>query len=94
MSGATLGKTWQRIRAELYTPEEISAVEARAEMMSALIKARKARGLTQKKLSELTGVRQPVISRLERGDTAPQIDTLIRLAAAMGMKMQVVSSET
>ncbi len=90
MAEATLGKTWQEVRKELYTPEEIAASNARVEMMIALNKARKEKGLTQKELSEMTGVRQSAISRLENGNTPNQIDTLIRLFAAMNMKMQVV----
>ena len=90
MAEATLGKTWQEVRKELYTPEEIAASNARGEMMIALNKARKEKGLTQKELSEMTGVRQSAISRLENGNTPNQIDTLVRLFAAMNMKMQVV----
>ena len=90
MTGATLGKTWQEVRKELYTPEEIVASDARVKLAIALSKARKAQGLTQKELSEKTGIRQPVISRLEHGDTSTQIDSLIKLATAMNMEMQVV----
>ena len=90
MAGATLGKTWRDVQKELYSPEEIAASDARVKLAIALSKARKAQGLTQKELSEKTGIRQAVISRLEHGDTATQIDTLIRLFAAMNMKMQVV----
>lgn len=90
MAGATLGKTWREVQRELFTPEEIAASDARVQLSIEMSKARKARGLTQKKLSEITGIRQPVISRIEQGDTATQIDTLIRLAAAMNMKMAVV----
>ena len=93
MAGATLGKTWQDVRKELYTPEEIAASDARVKLAIALSKARKAKGLTQKELSEKTGIRQPVISRLEHGDTDTQIDILIRLATAMNMQMQVVPIE-
>lgn len=85
-----LGRTWKQARQELYSPEEIAASNARAEIMIALSKARKEKGLTQKKLSEITGIRQSAISRLENGNTPTQIDTLIRLFAAMNMKMQVV----
>ena len=63
---ATLGKTWKEVQQELYTPEEIAASNARVNIMIALSKARKEKGLTQKKLSEITGVKQSAISRLER----------------------------
>ena len=85
-----LGRTWKQARQALFSPEEIAASDARVELMIALSKTRKEKGLTQKELSEMTGVRQSAISRLENGDTPNQIDTLIRLFAAMNMKMQVV----
>ena len=90
---SAIGRTWTQARQELFTAEEIAASDARVELMMALRRERKARGLSQKKLGELAGVKQPVISRLERGDTAPQIDTLIKLVTAMNMKMQVVSAD-
>ena len=85
-----LGRTWKQARQELFSPEEIAASNARVEIMIALGKARREKGLTQKKLSEMTGVKQSVISRLENGNTPNQIDSLIKLFAAMNMKMQVV----
>lgn len=90
MAGATLGKTWRDVQKELYSPEEIAASDARVKLAIALSKARKTQGVTQKELSEKTGIKQPVISRLEHGDTATHIDILIRLATAMNLKMQIV----
>ena len=87
---ATLGKTWKEVQQELYTPEEIVASNARVDLMIALSKARKEKGLTQKKLSEITGVKQSAISRLERGKNPTQLDTLFKLFAAMNMRLQVV----
>ena len=85
-----LGRTWKQARQELFSPEEIAASNVRVEIMIALSKARKEKGLTQRELSEITGVRQSAISRLENGNTPTQIDMLIKLFAAVNMKMQVV----
>ena len=87
---SALGRSWKQARQELFSPEEIAASNARVELMIALSQARKEKGLTQKELSEITGVRQSAISRLENGNTSTQIDALIRLFTAMNMKMQVV----
>ena len=87
---SALGRTWKQARQELYSPEEIAASNARVELMIALSQARKEKGLTQKELSEITGVRQSAISRLENGNTSTQIDALIRLFTAMNMKLQIV----
>lgn len=87
---SALGRTWKQARQELFSPEEIAASNARVELMIALSQARKEKGLTQKELSEITGVRQSAISRLENGNTSTQIDALIRLFTAMNMKLQIV----
>ena len=50
---------------------------------------REARGLTQKQLSERTGIAQTDISKLERGNANPSLRTLQRLAAGMGMKVKI-----
>ncbi len=46
---------------------------------------RKDRGLTQAQLAEAAGVRQPRIAEIERGDANPRLDTLAKLARALGV---------
>jgi transcriptional regulator with XRE-family HTH domain len=46
---------------------------------------RKEKGLTQEKLSELSGLSQQYISDLERGKRNPTIVTLYELAQALGV---------
>ena len=50
---------------------------------------RKAKGYTQKQLSELTGITQGDISKLENGSANPSIKTLQRLANALGMMLKI-----
>ncbi len=52
--------------------------------------ARAARGLTQRQLSELTGVRQADISRIERGAGNPTEATMQRLAHALNRQLALV----
>lgn len=46
---------------------------------------RKAKGLTQEQLAELSGLSQQYISGLERGRRNPTIVTLYELATALGV---------
>ena len=46
--------------------------------MGELIEARHKKGISQKRLEELSGVSQPVIARMERGATSPQVNTLFK----------------
>ena len=59
------------------------------EIIQALVEARHASGMTQKELSELTGIAQGDISKLEKGNANPSLRTLIRLAEGMGMHLKV-----
>ena len=62
------------------------------EVMRVLIDARISQNMTQKELSERSGVRQSNISRIENGTCSPTIATLEALANGMGKKL-VISFE-
>jgi transcriptional regulator with XRE-family HTH domain len=49
-----------------------------------------ARGLSQRELSERSGVRQADISRIERGAGNPTEATLQRLASALEKRLELV----
>ena len=68
---------------------EYEALEPEFAIMQALIDARTSEGLTQKELSQLTGIAQSDISKLENGNANPSIRTLQRLAKAMGKKLKI-----
>ena len=57
---AALGPRWEDVQTELFTPEEIAESKLRAALIGELIKARQEKGISQKKLEELSGVKQPV----------------------------------
>jgi transcriptional regulator with XRE-family HTH domain len=50
---------------------------------------RRARGLSQKELAELTGTTQSAIARLESGGRPPRIDTLLGIAEALDCELTV-----
>ena len=69
--------------------KEWNALEPEFSIMQAMIDARRTSGLTQKQLSERTGIAQADISKLESGNANPSLKTLQRLAAGMGMRVKV-----
>lgn len=77
----------------LLTPEEIAESNLRVALIGELIKARQEKGLSQKKLEELSGVRQPIIARMERGLTNPQLDTILKVLAPLGKTLAIVPLE-
>ena len=84
------GHTWEEVEKQLFTPEQIAECEMKVALIGELIKARKERGISQRKLEELSGVKQPVIARMEKGSTTPQIGTVIKVLASMGKKLAIV----
>lgn len=77
---------------QLKDPEfktEWEALQPERAIMQAVIDARKRSGLTQKQLSEKTGIAQADISKMETGNGNPSLRTLQRLAAGMGMRIKL-----
>ena len=81
---------WDEWEKAHFTPEEIAESDLRVALIGELICARQERGITPKKLEELSGVTQPVIARLERGTTSPNIATVMKLLAPLGKKLAIV----
>lgn len=80
------------LKEQLKDPEikaEYKALEPEFAIIQAMIDARKLKGITQKELSERTGIAQGDISKLENGNGNPSIKTLQRLATAMDMSLKI-----
>ena len=69
--------------------KEYDALEPEFTIIQAMIDARKDSGMTQKELSEKTGINQADISKLENGTANPSLKTLQRLADGMGMVLKL-----
>ena len=69
--------------------KEYEALEPKFTIMQAMIDARNAEGMTQKELSERSGIAQGDISKMENGNANPSIKTLQRLAKAMGKSLRI-----
>lgn len=74
----------------ILTPEEAAESDLRVAIIGEIIKARQEQGISQKKLEQLSGVKQPIIARMEKGNTNPQIDTVLKVLAALGKTLTVV----
>jgi ribosome-binding protein aMBF1 (putative translation factor) len=84
-----LGEDWDDLEKELFTTEEIAASDLRVNMMIELSRARRDKGISQKKLEELSGVKQPIIARMEKGSTKPQLDTVLKVLAPLGKTLYI-----
>jgi DNA-binding XRE family transcriptional regulator len=59
------------------------------ELANAIYTARAKAGLSQKQVSELSGIDQSDFSKIERGIANPTISTLERISKAMGGKLSI-----
>ncbi len=83
--------TWEEIEEGFnFTEEERREMEFETQLIEATIKARKKANLTQKQLSERSGIIQPSIAKIERRVRSPQASTLIRLLYPLGYTLKVV----
>ena len=76
----------------LQNPEvkkEYDALAPEYDIIQAMIDARKSQNLTQKELSDRTGITQADISRIEKGTRNPSLEMLKRLANGLGMQLKV-----
>ncbi len=80
---------WNKIRKEIYTPEELIASELQAELIIRLVKARNEKNLTQKQLEALTGIKQPAITRIENGRTDIKVSTMLKLLTPLGLTLKI-----
>jgi DNA-binding XRE family transcriptional regulator len=98
MNSKRKAPTWADLENELLsagalTQEEIAENNARALIMIELIKARNEKRISQRRLEELSGVRQTTITRMESGKNSPSIDTMLKVLTPLGKTLAVVPLE-
>lgn len=77
---------------QLQDPEfrkEYEAIQPEMDVIRALVDARISQNLTQKELSERSGINQADISKIENGTRNPSLNLLKRLADGMGMTLKI-----
>ena len=68
---------------------EYEAIQPEMNVIRAIVDARISQNLTQKELSERTGINQADISKIENGTRNPSLNLLKRLADGMGMSLKI-----
>ena len=82
---------WNEIENELnISKEQEEEIRIEMEIIEATIQARKNKKISQRDLSTKSGIKQPVIARIERCVNSPQINTLIKLLYPLGYTIKVV----
>ena len=69
--------------------KEYDALQPEYDIIQAMIEARTSRNMTQKELSDITGITQADISRIENGTRNPSLAMMKRIAAGLGMRLKL-----
>lgn len=85
-----IGDSWEDFKASLLSSEERDELELKIKLVSEILKARQELGLTQKQLEAESGVKQPIIARLEKGTTDPQLTTVLKILRALGKTLAII----
>ena len=85
-----IGSSFNSFLSENLTEEEIKVIQAKAKLLGEIIDARQELQLTQKKLESMSGIKQPMIAKIENGNVNPSLDSLLRLLVSMGKTIKVV----
>lgn len=64
-----------------------------ARLIVEMIKRRISLHLSQRDLANISGIKQPMIARIEKMETIPRIDTVIILAKSLGMKISLYKDD-
>jgi len=87
------GTKYEDFEAELLKKPEIrseyEALKPKYEMIRILIERRNQLRISQTQLAKTIGTQQPAISRLEGGDYNTTLDTLFKVASALGLNVNI-----
>lgn len=84
-------KTFDDLRDEEMREDPLEFLKL--EIVGKLMAARDRKGLSQRDLSEITGVPQKTISRIESGKDVPKLQTLIKLSEALDLELTMVEKK-
>lgn len=75
---------------DFVSPEDREQINFEVSLIGKMIEAREAKGLSQRELAEISGVKQPAIARIESMKSTPQLDTLLKVLVPLGYTLEIV----
>ena len=88
-NNSSIGHDWKDVRNKIFTTEEIAESDLRVALIGELVKARQEKGITQRELEQMSGVKQPIIARMENGNTTPNLSTVLKVLAPLGKTLYI-----
>jgi len=93
MNNSPIGTSWKEYKETRMTSEERDELKLKADIICEILESRRQQGLTQKQLEEISGVKQPIIARMEKGVTDPRLTTLLKVLRPLGKTLKIVPIE-
>lgn len=87
---SSIGDNWENYKNALLTAQERKEIDIKVQLITEILRARENQGLTQKQLEQASGVKQPIIARLEKGTTDPQLTTVLKILRPLGKTLAIV----
>lgn len=89
----TLDQMYENIKSRSEASKlTIEAAEKTIKIINKIVEARKALGLTQRELAKKCGIQQPVLARIETCRVIPKLNTIIKIAQAVGVNIAAFTS--
>lgn len=90
MAGITFDELWESLKNESEESREFfQTAENVAKIINRLTEERVHQGLSQRDLAKLCGLKQSAIARLESVKSIPRLDTVVKVASALGMDLKL-----
>ena len=90
MNNNSFDAVWEELKQDGAEQKKVMELaEETADIIKKLSDERIRRGLTQQQLAEMCGMKQAAIARLEAAQTMPRLDTVLKVAKALEMRIDV-----
>lgn len=74
---------------DIFISNEVAESDLRNSLIEEITKVRQEKGLSQRQLEELSGVKQPIIARMENGTAIPNLNTILKLLVPLGKTLYI-----
>lgn len=74
---------------DMFVSNEVAENDLRNSLIEEITKVRQEKGLSQRQLEELSGVKQPIIARMENGTSIPNLNTILKLLVPLGKTLYI-----
>lgn len=74
---------------DIFVSNEVAESDLRNSLIEEITKVRQEKGLSQRQLEELSGVKQPIIARMENGTSIPNLNTILKLLVPLGKTLYI-----